>query len=140
MREEPEILSRGELRVEVQLVREQTDARPQRGAQPARQLVAVADLAFRRRGQRREHRDERGFAGPVRTEQSDDVAGARGKGNVRQRAAAPEVARDVDDLNGIEVDAHVLRHAQDAPSTSRGAARSTRSAGSGPVSWLSSAL
>jgi hypothetical protein len=65
LREEAQVLARRQLRIQVQLVREEPDARPQRRAKPPRGRVAVADFAFRRRGKRRQHGDERRFAGPV---------------------------------------------------------------------------
>ena len=75
--EKGEVLARGELGIQVQLVREQADAAPQRRAERARGPVAVAHLAAGRRRERRQHRDQRRLAGAVRAEQADDLAGPR---------------------------------------------------------------
>ena len=48
LREERQVLPRGQLRIEMEFVCEQADARPQSGTEDARGLAAVANLAFRR--------------------------------------------------------------------------------------------
>src|SRR3954454_2706163 len=123
----------------MQFVREQANARSQSGAEASRRLTAVADFSLRRSRQRREHRDQRGFAGAVRAQQAENVARSGGERDVCDRAPAAEMARDIDDLYGLEVDARVGRQAQVALRPSRRAATPERSVGSGPASWLSSA-
>ena len=126
--EERKVLPSRQFRIQMQFMREQPDADAKRRAEPRRRLIAVAHFPARRHGQRRENRDQRRFAGAVRPEQADDVAGRRGKRDARERAAAAEMAGDVDKLNGCR------------SRRSRQAARPARSAGSGPASSPSSAL
>ena len=124
LREELQILARREFRIKVQLVREQADSPPQRRAEVARRRVAEPDVAGGGRGERGQDADQRGLAGAVRPEQAEDVAGARGQRDVRERAAPAVVSRNIVQSNGIEVG---VGHAQGAPSAPSGAAIPGRS-------------
>ena len=74
-----EVLPGRQLGIEVQLVREQADATAAAPAPSARAVLPpYVTLPARRRDQRGEHADERGLAGAVRAEQTDDFA-ARGR-------------------------------------------------------------
>src|SRR5205823_8624798 len=61
-----QILPRRQLRVKVQLVREDADSVPERRRRSGERLIAVADLTARRRHQRSQHTEQRRFAGAVR--------------------------------------------------------------------------
>ena len=103
--EEREVLARRQLGVEVQLVGEQADPAPKRRR---RARAPAARRSERRRcvgaDQRGEHADQRRLAGAVRAEQADDLAGAERQRDVRQRAAPAEMARDVGQLDGVEIE------------------------------------
>ena len=51
-----------------------------------RRAIAVGDGALRRAQQRGENVEERGLAGAVRSEQSDDLAGLAGEGDIGESA------------------------------------------------------
>jgi hypothetical protein len=90
-----EVLPGGQLRVEVQLVRQQADASAKRRSAVARRLVAVPHVPRAGRDERREDADECGFARAVRAEQADDVPRCERQGNLGQRPAPAEVSRHV---------------------------------------------
>src|ERR1700730_6187446 len=110
----------------MELVREEAKAAPQTGAERTRGPPSKPHLSARGRDERGEQADERGLAGPVRTHESHDVAGAYCQRQARDRASATEMSGSVEEADRVEVDSH--------------AARPARSAGSGPVSSPSRAL
>ena len=105
-REELEVLARGQLRIEIQVVAEQAEAGPEPRARRAGVERAVVHLPRRRREQRRQNRQQRRLPCPVRPEQAEDRAGAAGETHAGQRAPPAEVPRDVVDHEAIEVTLH----------------------------------
>ncbi len=106
-REEGEILPRGELRIQMQFMREQPDALAKRVVSECHG-VAEAELAGGRRDQRRQDADERRFACAVRPEQADDVAGVGRQGNASERTPPAEMPRDLGQLDAIEIGNHAF--------------------------------
>jgi hypothetical protein len=72
-------------------------------------LIAKPHLTARRRDQRREQADQRRLARPVWSEQAEDVAGARGQREARNRPPAAEMSGDVDEADSVEVGSHSRR-------------------------------
>ena len=89
---ERQVLARGQLGIEKQIVAEDPDARSQRRARRRRRVGAVADGAAARTQQRREHGNHGGLAGAVRPQQAENRSGAGLKGDAGERLAATEVA------------------------------------------------
>ena len=124
LREKRQVLSRGQLCVQVEFVGKETDAASQRGAGFTRGRVAVTHVARRRQDQGRQHGDERRLPCSVWPEESEDLSAARGERYAGKRAATAEVPRHVGQSNVVEI-----HHA----------ARPARSTGSGPLPSSSSA-
>ena len=78
--------------------------RERRARDSSPSTAAVADRAARRRDERGQHADQRGFAGAVRPEQSEDVAAVDGERHMRDGAAPAEMTRDVGQLDASEID------------------------------------
>ena len=110
--EELQVFARREVAVEKQIVAEHADPAAQRVARVTGRAPAVAHVPARRPHERREHAEQRRLAGAVRTEQADDFSRRDRAGDVRQRAAPPVVARDVADLDAIEIPPGIGRHAR----------------------------
>src|SRR5262245_1901462 len=89
---ESEVLPRGQLWIEVQLVRKQPDPRPQSTTKPSRVVVSVANLTGAGGHERGHHADERGLAGAVRAEEAHDLAAPRRECDARHSATASEVS------------------------------------------------
>jgi hypothetical protein len=102
-REEAEVLGRGQLLIEIEIVAEETDARAEGRARPSRIVIAVADGPAVRRQQRRGNRQQRALPCAVRPKQGDDLPCAHGQRHAGERAAPAEMARDVRESQAGEV-------------------------------------
>src|SRR4029453_2323021 len=88
---EREVLARGQLRVEKQVVAENADARTENRS-GGRFERAISDGAGRRRQHRGQHWEERGLPRSVGSQQPKDHSAARPEGHTRHGAPATEVA------------------------------------------------
>ena len=94
-RKEAQVLSRRQLRVQLQLVSEQAQARADAGAGIGGRHVPVPDGAARRAEQRRDDREKGGFSGAVRPEEAEDVAACCGEADPGERPPSAEGPRDL---------------------------------------------
>ena len=105
-REEFEVLPGGELGVEVKFVRQEANPFPQfRSGRPGRQ-VAVTYCSRARRDKRREHANDRGFAGAVRSEKAEDLAARDRQRDLRYGATPAKIAREARYFDAVEVQGH----------------------------------
>src|SRR4029453_11458784 len=97
---------RRQLRVKVQLMREQPDACPQGPAKPSRVVLSIANRTGAGGHERGYHPDERRLAGAVGAEEADDLAAARRERDARHSTAASEMSGKIDQPHLVEIDRH----------------------------------
>ena len=82
---ERQILTRGEFRIELQLVRQESYLGPEPRTCPASGPLAVTHLARRRFGQRAEHAQESGLSGTIGAHEPNDLTATAAERHVPKR-------------------------------------------------------
>ena len=122
--EELEVLAGGQLAVQLQLVREESQPGAERLTGVAGRPVAVQHLPARRLNQRGEQAEQGRLAGAVRAQQADQLPGVQRHGHPGERAPAAVMAGNVRDRQPVEIERGRARDRHQRVPGARGGTRS----------------